>query len=188
MPRPAAASRSRCTDLEDRAGAVPQDPRRGRRPHRGHVRAAQPVGHAHRRCASAARWRITACSGSRTRSARWTTLQGLADLRRRTRGADLRQRDAGRRGVASATCWRPTRVDVVMLDLAWCGGLTEGAQDRGAGRGLQQAAGAARLHRPGHADGRACIWRCMRRPRSSRRSCARRWRPGTATSSPSCPS
>ena len=40
---------------------------------------------------------------------------------------------------------------VVMLDLSWCGGLSEAQQDRGDGRGLASAGRAARLHRAGGA-------------------------------------
>ena len=40
-------------------------------------------------------------------------------------------------------------VDVVMLDLSWCGGIGRGKENRHAGRGLGSAGGAARLHRPG---------------------------------------
>ena len=40
-------------------------------------------------------------------------------------GADLRLRDAGQRAGASATCSRPAPPGVVMLDISWCGGLSE---------------------------------------------------------------
>ena len=73
--------------------------------------------------------------------------------RERARRSAAARRWAGR--AVSRTCWPRDAVDVVMLDLAWCGGLTEGAQDRSARRGLRAPAGAARLHRSGHLDGRA---------------------------------
>ena len=37
---------------------------------------------------------------------------------------------------------------VIMIDLAWCGGISRGAQDRQHGRGERTAGDAARLHRP----------------------------------------
>ena len=46
-------------------------------------------------------------------------------LRRGLAGADLRLGDAGRALARSAICWRPGAAGVVMLDLSWCGGLSE---------------------------------------------------------------
>ena len=52
----------------------------------------------------------------------------------------------------SARCWSGGAAGIVMLDLAWCGGLSRGEEDRDDGRGLPTAGGAARLHRPGRPD------------------------------------
>ena len=77
-----------------------------------------------RRCGSARRWRISASSGSRTRSARWTTSRRWPTCA----AAPACRSAAARRWAAraaSATAGRDA-LDIVMLDLAWCGGLTEG--------------------------------------------------------------
>ena len=157
---------------QGRARAVPQDPRGGRRPDRGDVRAAQPLVAAMRRSGSAARSRTSASSGPRIRSARWATPGPWPTCAARpARRSAAARRWAGPSRFASCSRGRARRRDARPRLVRRA---DRRPQDRGAGRSLRQAAGAARLHRAGHADGRACTWRCMRRRRSSRRWCARR--------------
>ncbi len=104
---PPAGTPSRFLELKNRARAVPKNPRRGRRPHRGDVRAAQPVGAPTPPPASAARWKTTMCSRRKIRSARWTTWPASP-----TCAARPARRSAAARPWAdcfrSANCWPRT--------------------------------------------------------------------------------
>ena len=53
-------------------------------------------------------------------------MAALADLRRQTRVPICGSETLGGLVAVSATCWLQDAIDVVMLDLAWCGGLTTG--------------------------------------------------------------
>ena len=79
--------------------------------------------------------------------------QALADLRRQTRTPICGSETLG--GVVPfRTLLAADALDVVMLDLAWCGGLTGGRKIAALAESYRQAAGATRLHRACDADGR----------------------------------
>lgn len=109
-------------------------------------------------------------------------VQGLADLRRRVKtpicGSETLAGAASFRNLLAADA-----IDVVMLDIAWCGGLTEARKIAVLAEAYNKPLAPHDCTGP-VALMAGLIWRCMRRPRSSRRSCARRSRPGIAISSP----
>ena len=170
---------------QGRARAVREDPPRGRRHAWRSWSSSTRSGSSCRRCTIAAAlapfdtfWHEDPIK-----------MDSLADppaLRRGVRRADLRVRDAG------GTRWRfrdlleTGAAGVVMLDLAWCGGLSEAQEDRRDGRSLAPAGRAARLHRAGGARAPRPTCRSMRPTPRSRRACAPTTAPGIATSSPRC--
>ena len=112
------------SESEGRAGAVPEDPRRGRRPDRGDGRAAQPV------VLPGRDPHLPGAGGSRhllgeDPIAKMGDFKALADLRRQTRVPICGSETLGG-AVAYRQMLEAEAVDFVMLDLAWCGGLTEG--------------------------------------------------------------
>ena len=105
------------------ARAVREDPQGGRRPGRHHGRVpldvAAPAGDQHRQGARS----LSAPTGTRTRSA-WTASPTSSATRRQAR-----RRSRRRRRSAAAPAFRELletgAAGIVMLDISWCGGLSE---------------------------------------------------------------
>ena len=119
-------------------------------------------------------------SGTRTRS-RWTASASLKRYAEASPAPICASETLGTRW-AFRDLLETGAAGVVMLDISWCGGLSEAKQDRRHGRGLAPAGRAARLHRAGRALRLDASVAQRARTRSSRRACAPTIAPGTAIS------
>ena len=93
----------------------------------------------------------------------WTSSATCRDYAPHSPAPDLRLARRSATRWASATTWRPASRASSMLDLSWCGGLSEARKIAAHGRGLAPAGRAARLHRPGGLRGVHATSRSTRR-------------------------